>query len=491
MKIFRFSTMTNFWIGVLQWVWALGGVASVSAQETVVQLQGFDERGELVELTWPASIQWNWGSGSDGGADDKAAGVEAMVSVDVPEQLNLSVEAETRAKLIRSGARKSLVIPMTSPKTTVQLVERTSDAVLKKFGLVVTLIGDSPHVMIHESCARAGVSVRSVRSGPVFIFLAARCREVKDQQELLLSVSDDASLADSARVLVNPEDGKLIQIMVQKEAGPAPATASDAVLAQPALFEVQVRAKPSPPAPIKQAMRKQAAVSDAVLTSTSLAKPTPQTPVRRPIAVDLRLGHLQYNAEGGIPGLPYSEHGMELGAHTEVTPFDEVPIRLDVTLPLISWMPRFLGLPASGAFSFLFSAPWALLRSDPGCRMSLGSGLMTSMMHFDKRPGRSGFYFGPQVTFEVAGNRSIADRREYEARLALAPIAGHGSGPFMRSFELHAEFGLEAVMDKDNGVGEEQRRWDLVFGAGFTRIAVPDHASFGAIRTSLGVRTWY
>ena len=445
--------------------------------EVRAKLQWFDAKGEIMDLDWPTTFQWVW-------PQEKFPVAQLMITV--PPQLNLVATDEIQAK----SSNHSLVVEMDGPRKTIKLkkLDQTDDA--KEIGITINLVTDTSNIVASPTCAQEGISIEPRQNEASFLFLAASCKQTPLGLRITLQTSNDALLArdEDELATAHPARDPLVILIPKKNLELAKtelllATFRIESISRPQVttrFEL-IYSKDQPeitvPSSVNRATKSTLAEKEMTLapaTSTHAWK----------LLAGLAFDYLSYSQVENTVGFNPSELNLVARLSAEHSIFSSsIWFKTALEIPLLTLGPNTHFSPSgfyqdSTRVSFkIFDHGDLSLRLEPGIEMNVA--------HFDARSDRSGFYYGPVLGADLAGNLGFLGNRNLSALLTAAVLAGKNAEPILTNWDIALELALEMVKR------EPERSWDLVVRLRSTTLHSSDFPSSRSTETLFGVRTGF
>jgi hypothetical protein len=447
--------------------------------ETKVSLHWFDGQSQLVEVDWKSTSHWVW--------KYTDTGVEPTIEIEIaiPAQIHInSVEHADNAdfKIVepsgdsedsnQTDPTQSLAIETREPKIAAKLnIDSNAQATVDR-GLLVTLEPVSTAILIHGSCANAGLDVHpsstSTTASPP-LYIGATCQVDKGELTVRWHLPEEFTVLNSNRQPL--QDG------VMK----APASSQKFLIfrkgdAQPAEYALSLEPKIVAEKPLIAEHQKK-----------EEAKPRPAPPASGvQFVVAAAPAYLGYPSQGNSANNS-SANNIDLNLHVEQTRSPKRSLwEADLEVPAFSIFPGPLHFPASGIYSLSGLVVVPPFAQAPDSTFAILAGVSLNEIHLELNSQASGFVMGPKVAVNLSDKtRRSFGGRAYSATLAAAPLWSPNRGSGFNGYEALGSFSFELSRHFFSG-----RRLDLVTQASYFNLLSQDGSNVGVTSTSVGLQLW-
>ena len=451
--------------------------SSYASAEVRAKLQWFDAHGEIMDLDWPTAFQWVW-------PQEKFPVAQLMITV--PPQLNLVATDEIQVK----PSNHSLVVEMDGPRKTIKLkkIDQTEDA--KEVGITINLVTDTPNVVASPTCEQEGISIEPRQNEATFLFLAASCKQSPLGLRITLQTSNDALSArdEDELATAHPAQDPLVLLIPKKNL--------ELARAELLLATVRIESISRPPMTTRfeviyskdQSENRVASRANRVAKNGSSGKeivsPTATSAHPWKFLAGLAFDYLSYSQVENTPGYNPSELNLEARLSAEHSIFSSsIWFKTALEIPLLTLDPNVRFSPG-GFYQDITRVSFKLF--DHGdLSLSLEPGIEINEAHFEGRSDLSGFYYGPVLAADLAGNAGFLGNRNFSALITAGILAGKNAEAILTNWDFALELALEMAKR------EPERSWDLVMRLRSTTLHSTDFPNSRSTETLLGMRTGF
>lgn len=452
------------------------------------RLQWFDETGNSVEVNWNTRSKLVW---KESRTADREHQLQLEVSVKLPAQIKVVSQDDPTVKVLdvptddeNTNEGQVLNFVATGTTTTVKLtVNYVLENAQKKAGLLVTFETDAPVFVVHETCKKQGISLRSSSySGKNLLYLGMTCSRVKDDLIAQFYVPSEITIADPINAIYGLKkqkfalDGESAKPHASgfKRIGEVSLVDKDK---KTKLLDIDVMLK-------EQSDSKQPPNSDS-----ENAQGEPSTSANDSAQFALSMGTTYFTYKNPVVDRPYppSELGLDAAIRFFSSRYSTKKSLAEIELsgPLVTALPK-PAFPSSGAYRL--SGKWitSALIAGQHARYGVVPGLVIEKMHFREYSYTSDFLFGPQLALVLTHEGlGFMHGKVYELRLYGAPLFSTRTKLLYHGYQWGGFFSLEV-----NRISA-QKRLDILLKIEHHEMREVESVKPSATQVTTGLQVWY